>query len=497
MMDFSTPRRQHPLGMAILSVQFLVNLIRSAWPALIPFVFSSELEESTLVYILVPLTLVGVGAIAGAIASYWRFNYRLEDNALIVEKGVLQRERLRIPLEKIQAIHLFKGPLQQAFGLTGLRVDTAGSAGSELQLVAVSRAEAESLQALLASQIDPSIDVSPEKEASPSATKNEGFASQPLVELNASRLIKVGLTQNHLRNAFLGMAVLTSLGNPMEEVISSALEAIPPVALAVLSLLSVALFIPGVLLFLLSGILISLVLTTLKYFRFRSALGHEGVQVEMGLLRRNAFQVPFAKIHMTTWKSHWLRRQLGFETLQIRQAQASNQSNSDVRVFVPAMESQNRKTVEEILYPDLSAAPVFRVQPVRRLRWLIWIGAWLPSLLLFGLMSSLPAVSVSILWLAVSGYTSLRRFRSLKLQLHKNTVTIERGWFWQSRTLIKLSQLQGIQWRRHVLLERRGVGHLTFHTAAGPKAFTYLRKHEAMAIRDYALNQLHSAQSGV
>lgn len=493
-MDFSDPRRQHPVGMAILAVQFIVNLSRAAWPALIPFVFSAKLDRSTLVWGALGVGTLVALALAGAVAHYWRFQYRLEDTALVVTKGVFQRERLQIPLEKIQAIHLFQGPIQQVFGLTGLRVDTAGSSGNELQLVAVSKAEASALQGLLAGRFNAAPSHPTEEEETEQSTSSTGYNGQPLVDLNASQLFKVGLTQNHFRNAFVGLALFASVGNPLEEVIRTALDTIPPVALLVLSALSVLLFIPGFLLFLLSGVLISLAVTLFKYFRFRSALGQEGVQIEMGLLRRNVFQVPFAKIHLTTWRSRWTSRLMGFETLQIRQAQASDQPSTTMRVFVPAMGGKDREAVEKILYSDLSEPSHFQLRPVRRLRWLIWLASWAPSLLLLGTRTNLATGIFIVLWLCFTGYTSSRRYRSLTLRVHKDTVVIQKGWFWQKRHLIKLSQLQGIQWRRHLLLERRGVGHLTFHTAAGPKAFTYLKKNEAIALRDFALNQLHIAQ---
>ena len=95
--------------------------------------------------------------------------------------------------------------------------------------------------------------------------------------------------------------------------------------------------------------------------------------------------------------------------------------------------------------------------------------------------------------MALTGFTTAKRFGSLQLRAYANSVVLERGWFWRSRTVIKMDQLQGIQWRRNVLLERRGVGHITFHTAAGPKPFAYVSKQEAHALRDHAINRMHRA----
>ena len=99
----------------------------------------------------------------------------------------------------------------------------------------------------------------------------------------------------------------------------------------------------------------------------------------MGLLRRNTVQVPFERIHLTIWRSNWIRRKLGFETLEVRQAQAQSSSQGGLRVMLPAMEPQHRAILEGELYPDMDAAmPVIQVSPVRRLRWLLWLAALAP-----------------------------------------------------------------------------------------------------------------------
>ena len=57
-----------------------------------------------------------------------------------------------------------------------------------------------------------------------------------------------------------------------------------------------------------------------------------------------------------------------------------------------------------------------------------------------------------------------------------------------------MSQLQGVEWKRNALLERRKIGHLIFHTAAGGRSFDYVPRGAAEQVRDFALNQLHVAQ---
>ena len=64
---------------------------------------------------------------------------RLTDRALVYSHGVLSRQEMSIPLDKIQDVSLLHGPLLDAFGLCTLKVETAGGGqtGSAAVLVGV------------------------------------------------------------------------------------------------------------------------------------------------------------------------------------------------------------------------------------------------------------------------------------------------------------------------------------------------------------------------
>ena len=513
MTDFLSPRRQHPLGVLILSAQFLWRFGQQAWPLLIGASFSDNAFHKILIGGAIFLALSAVYAFI----YYLRFAYHVSGDALIVEKGVLRRERLQVPFERIQTIQLFQGPIQQAFRLTGLKVDTAGSSGSELQLVAIRKEEASALQALLRqrskdaqpqskgeSVIESAVEAGREEAVDGASTVSfesiVGTAppepdptKRELVSLSLAGLLKVGLSQNHLRNAFAGFALVSyGIGN-RPDIITSWLESVPPFLAPLVGLAFVLLLLPSIMLFLMSGVVFSIVTAVLKYFRLESSIGREGLHIDMGLLRRNTFHVPFERIHVTIWRSNWIRRKLGFETLEVRQAQAQSSSEGGLRVMLPAMEPRHRVVLERELYPDLKRdMPVMEVSPVRRLRWLLWLAALAPLVWVWSSMSIAGAVVFSTLWAALTGWTTAQRFASLRMAVHSDTVVIEKGWFWQRRILLRLAQIQGVEWERIILLERRAIGHLVFHTAAGPRRFNYITRTEGDAIRSWAMNQHHA-----
>ena len=162
------------LGVLILAVQFIWKFAQQVWPALVVGSFGDNVLKSGLIGVSILIALSS----AYAVVYYLRFKFSVEGEVLVVEKGVLRRERLQVPFERIQTIQLFQGPLQQVFRLTGVRVDTAGSSGSELQLVAIRKSEAAELQSILR-QTGTVASAAETSEADPSAEEGEGANWMP------------------------------------------------------------------------------------------------------------------------------------------------------------------------------------------------------------------------------------------------------------------------------------------------------------------------------
>src|SRR5829696_1895971 len=78
--------------------------------------------------ILVPagLLLAWLLAIAGTVLAYSGFTLSREGDFLYIKRGLLERREATIPLSRIQAVRVSEGILRQPFGLSSLRVDSAG-----------------------------------------------------------------------------------------------------------------------------------------------------------------------------------------------------------------------------------------------------------------------------------------------------------------------------------------------------------------------------------
>ncbi|MDR1016986.1 MAG: PH domain-containing protein [Coriobacteriales bacterium] len=97
----------------------------------------------TLIVLLLALLLV----IVISLIYYLRFRWRIGDAELEVSSGLIFRNHLHVPFSRIQSVELSASLVERFFGLTKLKVETAGgSANQSLVIPALKLGQAESLR---------------------------------------------------------------------------------------------------------------------------------------------------------------------------------------------------------------------------------------------------------------------------------------------------------------------------------------------------------------
>jgi len=193
-------KRQSPVAILIILQRLFVMIIKSAWPV---FVFYFINPQSKFEYI---MTLIGIGAVAlstvGSLISYFTFYFRLEETELVMRSGFFNKTFRTIPFDRIQTISFTQNIIHRIFNVVQLDLDTAGSAGSELAIKALSHQEAQAIKSfildrkqLLPEQGD-EIDYS-EKWEDPLHPIISEKPRKTLLQLSITDLLKIGVSQNH------------------------------------------------------------------------------------------------------------------------------------------------------------------------------------------------------------------------------------------------------------------------------------------------------------
>ncbi|WP_273853807.1 PH domain-containing protein [Guptibacillus spartinae] len=90
----------------------------------------------------VPLLLLAVAfllliswffSVIGTVLKYGGFVLTRHENDLIINRGILEKRQLTIPVHRIQAIRVVEGILRQPFGYSALYVESGGGGGKEEQ----------------------------------------------------------------------------------------------------------------------------------------------------------------------------------------------------------------------------------------------------------------------------------------------------------------------------------------------------------------------------
>ena len=387
--EFDVPRRQHVVGLIVLIGWQSRHILRAAWPILIA-AYLKQAEDAH--YFLWAIAAGSALTVLGAVLHFWRFTFNVDGGKFHVHKGLFVREKINIPLERVQAVHLEQNLVQRLFGVSGLRIDTAGTSGTELRIHALKWAEAQQLRAMLTSDLDVNLDSSHHSSPAPSeVTSTSGSErTSPLMDLDFAALLKVGLSQNHLSKiAFAIGGVLTFQGVAWE-VVEELWSRVPSLWRNVLLFVSPLLLVFSPILIALASVLISVITSVLRHWKLRVWLegskAHRSAAIHLtqGLLNRQAMQIPVHKVQSVTWESTWIRRLFSMDTVHIRQAAAGGAvSGSDgdgaggmggdaMKMGIPAMNSGRTRKLEGLLFPEWPQRPLVTLRPEKYAFWVRW-----------------------------------------------------------------------------------------------------------------------------
>lgn len=284
-------------------------------------------------------------AMVGSLVHWVRYRWRLTDDALLLTSGILSRQDRRIPIARIQDLSVSAGPVHRLFGVVAVSVQTSSTQKSEAVLDAISRADAEALQAALEGA---RARYAPVEEAAPKPAQAEVLA-----QVSPGMLVLRGLTDNRAGLVLAGVLAVVERAaeggeSTVRELFTAAREsALPwvgegPVGLAMLVLV-------GALIVLMVGYIVSAVVNVLVFHGFELSFseraatsgGREAVFVRRhGLLTLRRQVLPRRRIQAVRVRQTFARRVLGIATLQVDDMGSSADEETTKRtgadVFVPA-----------------------------------------------------------------------------------------------------------------------------------------------------------------
>jgi putative membrane protein len=251
------------------------------------------------------LMLVGAGlavALGGALLSWLRFRYGVGEADVVIESGVLNRQRRIIPFERVQDIEIEQGLLARLFGVVTVRIETGGGRKDEGRLEAVARAEAHRLRDIIRTR--------GAADEAPTEEREALLFSMPLPRLLLAGLFNFSL----LFLAAIGVVLdnlqpfLKARGIGLRELFGLA-EGVSGRVTVAASLLLVALLV-------LLGVATGIVRTVMRDYGFRLWRARAGLRRKRGLFTRSEVVIPIRRIQVALIRSGLVTRFLGWFALE-------------------------------------------------------------------------------------------------------------------------------------------------------------------------------------
>ena len=494
--DWTKDQRQAPIGLIVFSIETIRHLVRFLWPLLIGiFVSKGNHGEANPVkeqlYLYGTIAFV-VFVLINSFLSYWFFRFRIENNELFIKKGYLKKIHLSIPLERIQTVNIKQNLIQRILNLVSVEIDTAGANDTEVKLIAVKRELAESLREIIKQDSTSSETESPNIE-------EENSESKTILALSLSDVIKVGISENHLRSfaAILGIGywfysqIKDFYNIDVDELILDSTQSIEHFNISAFFWFFIVIF-----MFLIS-VLLSFILSFIRFYELKLSKQEHSFKLSFGLIQTKEITIPKDKIQIISWHQNPLRQLLRFETLKIKQATSGDQIKKKQAIEIPACRLSHQEKIKNAIFEEV--APDF--SEAVKSHWIYFLRNFVFVSLIFILPTVFHwwqdteyqiTLAIYELFAMVFFYLS---YRKRTFRISNSQLEITKGHI--SKTIYQLQnyKIQSVKFTQNILTKRRELADITIYTAAGENLkIPYIQEKTAIDLYNFLLYKIESTE---
>jgi len=423
-----------------------------------------------------------------AVARFVAFRYRVTEDELITNEGILHRQERRIPINRVQDLSFEQSILRRLLGLVVVSIETASGESAEAKLDSLGRPQAAALREIVMQQRERLLG----RHAAPKAPPAEFV----LHRTSVPELVLRGLTNNRLGVILATMFGLWELLREFrldEAFIGATVERLSGFG-TIGILVAVATF---VVLAVVAGWVVSLTTSFLLYFRFVLTQRGDVFQRRYGLLTTRVRSLPQRKIQRVLVEQTWLRRLLEVAVVRADSAggttgQKEEREAGGPNVVVPLSQPRKIAPLLPVLLPGLDREnPVWQHAP-RSVVTRCTISGLLNALVLAGLVVYwLGAWSLITLVLVPVGWAEgMLLLQNLAFAVGNEHVVLRYGALGRYQAFVPLRKVQGVTLFASPIDRMLGLARLTVWVAGGsPSTMQHLpvgyakRAKEAIARR--------------
>lgn len=491
--DFSQPQRQSLIGIVIMFADTLQNAVRALFPLLIVWVI--RIDTMNKIYLTIgTITVFAVAAII-AYLKYINFTFYLDEESeeFVIKKGIFNKSRLGIPLDKIQQVNINQSLLQKIIGVHALEVDTAGSSKKEVAIRAITHELAIALKSRLLdgkkkdiNDGNVEIEVKEEKQA--------------FIQISLLSLFKTGITSNYVRSFGILLAFFITSFQFVEDLVKAAeLEDDPlDTYLNAELLLKFMIFIISAIIVL--TIVVNLGRTILKYYNFRITRQNNSLLLSHGLLNTKNIIIRPEKVQMVTVGRNYFQKKLDILDIKIRQAsnqEANNQEQEKSAIEIPGCNTAEKDMLLQFLLQEIPQRGVVVKPNIRKILMesIKFLIIPLTVFFLFAtyifpeLMEYLLFIPVYVLFVSAIIYFG---FRNSKLFVNDDFIVKQSGAWDIEKDYIAPHKIHAIAIRQYFWHKSSDIGIVNLYTAGGKISFGLANYTKLKELVNYWLYQVET-----
>jgi len=484
------PQRQSIFAIILILLKMIRLLVKQVWPVALIIVVNGG--DNLQLYLVLIVAAVVFFSLTGSIISYLKFTYYIKGDHLHIEKGLLRRTTLDVPFERIQTVDFEQNVVHQLFNVVRVNIDSAGSKGSEISFDALEMNQAQAIRDFILAQ------KASHKSSEDAEDVQQAEPEELIVHLSMWDLVKIGISQNHLRTAGIIFGFMWALMDNVSQALDMDVFDLLTDKAEAFVMGSIIMGLIAIPVFLFISFLYTLIRTVLRDYDLKFTKTSSGFKLVSGLLTRKEKSAHKNKIQIIAWSTNPIRQLFKMYHLKLYQA-ASVDIIGGKAISVPGCyQPQIDKTLNTV-FPGVGEV-VFEqhgIHPLARFRFILFAGLF--PCLMFSAVALL-AQNYSLFWawlyFPLSIVMGQLYFRKRKLQLHQDYLIASSGIFGTKHKMLEIYKMQSVKLSQSFYQWRKDLATVTMYTASGDVSIPFIPIGKAQEIRDYLLWRIESDRRG-
>ncbi|OYY10134.1 MAG: hypothetical protein B7Y66_06820, partial [Sphingobacteriia bacterium 35-36-14] len=407
--------------------------------------------------------------------NFFIFRIYINGTELLVTGGLLSKTKTIVPINRVQSVHLIENYLHKLTNTCAIKIETAGTDATEIEVAAINKEKAISLQQLLQNAVI---------EANP----NNDIEQLQIMGIRFRDLIKLAISENHIRTFLILLAFAYSrledvkqlFGYDASNIIDKQVDQAAFSVSNILTLFTVGLFIT---------LLVSFIRVLLRYHEMNIKSNAKGFQMEWGFLQTQQKMLIQNKVQLISWNFNFVRKVLGISILRFFMM-GENLTQTKQHIQLPVMDPH---LLYQLISPYQAVLPSSNTQSYSTHISYGWrntllfvlpiilvistaIYFWNPLYILFPLLL--------FIYLAISNWVKYLKF---KYWFNETTIQIQKGIWGVENILLNFNKIQHVMVKTSPFLRRKKLATVELHTAGETIVIPYISIEQAQYLVDLSL----------